>query len=297
MQSVLLPKYHTLQQELSQNGFVKISFLDADQLAVLLKHYKEYLETDMPFSNGIHMSTWMSDVNKKLTLRNTIEKVLKKSFDHYFTDYKVTNTTFIIKKKHKTSNFPLHQDWSFVDEEKYEALNLWIALQDTTIHNGGLYVIPGSHKLPNKIRGAGMLSIDYSPSHKQLKPYLEPVSLKAGQALLFYYAVIHGSPNNNSRSDRVILSTSVMPEQAPMLVNYYNPTQNTTEQYAMPDDFVYLYDDIKTQSTTQPPRGILINTIPYKKYEANVREIVGLIPPHFNNPVKIFLNTLKAKLS
>lgn len=297
MQSVLLTKYHTLQQELSQNGFVKISFLDADQLAVLLKHYKEYLETDMPFSNGIHMSTWMSDVNKKLTLRNTIEKVLKKSFDHYFTDYKVTNTTFIIKKKHKTSNFPLHQDWSFVDEEKYEALNLWIALQDTTIHNGGLYVIPGSHKLPNKIRGAGMLSIDYSPSHKQLKPYLEPVSLKAGQALLFYYAVIHGSPNNNSRSDRVILSTSVMPEQAPMLVNYYNPTQNTTEQYAMPDDFVYLYDDIKTQSTTQPPRGILINTIPYKKYEANVREIVGLIPPHFNNPVKIFLNTLKAKLS
>ncbi|MFN8236832.1 MAG: phytanoyl-CoA dioxygenase family protein [Chitinophagales bacterium] len=297
MQSVLLPQYHDIQQELSQNGFVKISFLDAEQLSSLRTHYNEYLEMDTPFINGIHMSTWMSDIKKKLLLRDSIEKILKKSFDQYFTDYKVSNTTFIVKKKHKVSNFPLHQDWSFVDEEKFEALNVWIPLQDTTIYNGGLYVIPGSHKLSNKVRGAGMLSVDYTPYHKQLKPYLTPVSLKAGEALLFYYAVIHGSPDNKQASDRVIVSTSVMPLQAPMIVNYYNQQQHTTEQYAMPDDFVYLYDDIKTQSTTQPPKGMLINSFPYKKYEVSVKEIAGLIPPSFKNPVRLFFNTLKAQLS
>lgn len=296
MISVLKSKFKNEINHLQQNGFVVIPFVNKFDLDALNILYKEYIDTDIPFTNGVHMTTWISNIEKKIQIKNKIENILRANFEQYFYKYKLTNTTFIIKKKHKISNFPLHQDWSFVDENKYEALNIWIALQDTNQANGGLYVLQGSHNLPNKIRGVGKLNIDYYPYFDKLKPYLTSINLKAGEGILFYYSLIHGSPNNTLHKNRVVISSSILPKTAPIIINYLNEESQTIEQYKMEDDFIYFYNDIKKECTYQP-NGKLIHTIPFQNTDINVEYLLKYTSTRPKNFILQKLNKLKTMLS
>lgn len=249
-------------QHLSEYGFVVIDFLNPTEVGDLRNHFTRNREKIAPYYyNGIHMTTWIADNHFKLTLKEELEKLILKPCSIIFDNYKLLNTTYIIKKKHQVSNFPIHQDWSFVDETKNEALNLWIALQDTTVHNGGLYIIKGSHKLNNVIRGSGKLSFDFEQYRKNLTNYLTPIQVKAGQAVIFYYSLIHGSPPNLTNQPRLVVATTVLPEEAEIILNYYNEEQRRLEQYRMEDDFIYKYKNIREESTARPPHGTLINVV------------------------------------
>ena len=89
-------------------------------------------------------------------------------------------------------------------------LQVFVALEDHTLENGPLLVIPGSHKL-------GLLEhediVNTNLSHKRrvkfeyLKPAaydlgIKPIELKAGSAVAFNHLLIHSSASNNSLKSR-----------------------------------------------------------------------------------------------
>jgi ectoine hydroxylase-related dioxygenase (phytanoyl-CoA dioxygenase family) len=72
---------------------------------------------------------------------------------------------------------PLHQDPTFVDETLYRTVGLWVPLVDTVPENGGLVVVPGSHRFNRGPRAVGA-PFPYRALESSLRRLLRPVPLQ-----------------------------------------------------------------------------------------------------------------------
>jgi ectoine hydroxylase-related dioxygenase (phytanoyl-CoA dioxygenase family) len=161
------------------------------------------------------MTSWHNDIDYKLALKVKLENMMASACDRIFSNYRMLTPQFVIKQSEKGC-FPMHQDWSIVDESKYVSFILWIPLHDVDETNGAVWAIKKSHLLNRKIRGSGYLFPNYSTiNSKDIEPYITKYKIKAGEALIFYHSTIHGSPNNFSNSNREALQVSIIPKSAP----------------------------------------------------------------------------------
>ena len=100
-----------------------------------------------------------------------------------------------------------HQDYSYWTRTKPVAhLTCWCGLDDSTVENGCLQYVPGSHRwgLLDKPELAGnMMGImDYLTSHQQKEFKPIPVETKAGEAIFHHPLTLHGSGENKSSQPR-----------------------------------------------------------------------------------------------
>lgn len=99
-----------------------------------------------------------------------------------------------------------HQDYSYwTRTQPMQHLTCWIGLDDSTVDNGCLQYIPGSHKwdlLPITGLAGDMDAIREVLSDEQWEQFQNPVpvELKAGQAAFHHPLLVHGSYEN--RTDR-----------------------------------------------------------------------------------------------
>lgn len=240
---------------LKKDGVIQIPFLDDFALQKIKSLYANEHPTGAPssFFEGIHMTIWDSNNDYKLKIKTELETILEPYFDSVFTNYRAICQQFIIKLPGKETTFPVHQDWSIVNEKDYFSLNIWIPLQDVDEKNGAMWIVKGSHKLNQPIRGAGSLFPNYFPLLDEMRPYMSSYSMKAGEALIFYHSTIHGSPYNSSKEPRITIQTSIIPKQAPLEIYFQPPGQQQIEVHHPADDFYFHYDDLRTKSTLNGP--------------------------------------------
>ncbi len=108
-----------------------------------------------------------------------------------------------------------HQDYSYWTRTKPLAhLTCWIGLDDSTMANGCLHYVPGSHHwnlLPITGLAGDMDAIQAALSEEQWKQFQKhvPVELKAGQCVFHHPLTIHGSFENSTPNPRraVVLNT------------------------------------------------------------------------------------------
>lgn len=100
---------------------------------------------------------------------------------------------------------PSHQDMPYWPFEPYEMVSAWIALDDSTIENGCVRHIAGSHKLgilphaPSGVVG-NSLSVMDDPRLKALPEC--PVEVRRGSCILHHCLTVHRSEPNRSPSPR-----------------------------------------------------------------------------------------------
>lgn len=107
------------------------------------------------------------------------------------------------------------------DHKEYFVLTVWVAFTDTTIKNGCMKVMPGSHKdawffdesLEHKFQGEGEVDTnsgfygyswenlkvdkDWSPNEENARS----LEMKAGQFIIFTSKCLHGSHPNQTKDD------------------------------------------------------------------------------------------------
>jgi ectoine hydroxylase-related dioxygenase (phytanoyl-CoA dioxygenase family) len=98
-----------------------------------------------------------------------------------------------------------HQDYSYwTRTQPMQHLTCWIALDDSTIDNGCLYYVPGSHKwqlLPITGLAGDMNEIMTVLNDEQKEAFRPvPIEIKRGQCSFHHPLTVHGSYEN--RSDR-----------------------------------------------------------------------------------------------
>ncbi|MFF0225467.1 phytanoyl-CoA dioxygenase family protein [Streptomyces sp. NPDC004629] len=118
-------------------------------------------------------------------------------------DVKAMQSMLFIKSEGKPGQ-AWHQDEFFIPTRDRSLTAAWIALDDATVENGCLWVLPGSHR-------PGVLYPDrehHDPRYDCTVelygfPYAEadavPVEMPAGSVLLFHGYLLHKSPPNSGR--------------------------------------------------------------------------------------------------
>jgi ectoine hydroxylase-related dioxygenase (phytanoyl-CoA dioxygenase family) len=102
-----------------------------------------------------------------------------------------------------------HQDEIYIPTRDRSLVGAWIALDDATIENGCLWVIPGSHRAgylyPQRPHG-NPAEFDFAQESHGFDESLEvPVEVKAGTVVFFNGYLLHRSRKNRSSMFRRVL--------------------------------------------------------------------------------------------
>src|SRR5579859_3545467 len=95
----------------------------------------------------------------------------------------------------------LHQDNFYLKVEPGTCIAAWVALDPAERENGGLEVVPGTHKMDIFCPEQADATVSFTKEYVPVPPGLEkvPVDLAPGDVLFFNGQLVHGSPPNNSR--------------------------------------------------------------------------------------------------
>lgn len=122
------------------------------------------------------------------------------------------HTKMLVKPPEKGAPFPMHQDYPYFPHERHTVVAASVHLDDTTLENGCLRVVPRSHK-QGPLEATG-------ESHTLDVPLEDgtPLPAQAGDVVFFNYLTIHGSGVNGSdRPRRNVLFQYRDPEDPPLL--------------------------------------------------------------------------------
>ncbi len=214
-----------IQCSFEESGFIKIPLLADHEVQELVKFANESLHQPRPvigFAEKLsyYISIFDRNADHKQTVNNLIGQLVQSKLDNILVDYETFYSNFMIK--YPNNGFlECHQDFNLVDESIYTAFNLWCPLIDTTEHNGGLSFIPGSHKITNLYRGPNM-PFSFTSYNDLLVRKGVPLSVKAGECVIFDHKTIHFSTPNQSDQIRYAIQSVLKPVEAESLLYLYD---------------------------------------------------------------------------
>ncbi|HKO36105.1 MAG TPA: phytanoyl-CoA dioxygenase family protein [Pyrinomonadaceae bacterium] len=127
---------------------------------------------------------------------------------------------YIFKQPNIGGEVTCHQDATFLYTEPLRMVGLWFALEDATIENGCLWVIPGGHKLGLKSRFVRFNDLDALPDGRATAPpdqrtrfdvfddspwreeNLQPLEVEKGTLIVLHPKLPHLSRENRSPKSR-----------------------------------------------------------------------------------------------
>ena len=235
------------QKFFDEEGYVKLPVLEAAEIQLLLDYYKTLqLKDEAGF--GFHISM---DVKDKALVPKILEKIFEialPKLSTHFENAKPFVGSFVIKEPNPMGVVPVHQDWSFVeDEEQHCSVTCWVPLVDVNLENGALGIVRGSHNYFNSYRPSPSPQVPSPISEHMFTifPYLKLVEMKAGEALIFDNRTFHGSPPNSSSAARIAFGIGFTQNDAKLSHYYLKPDgkKDTIMKYDIDTSFFYKYEN------------------------------------------------------
>lgn len=234
------PVFFDLQNNLllQKQGFVVIPLLDEKEIDLLLNEHKKI---EPQKTEAFYTSIWHNDENYREKVNDLISSIIPRKLSNILIDYKPVFANFMIKKAQVKSFLDFHQDWTFVDESKYVALNVWIPLIDTNKNNGALQVVKGSHHFNIPYRGRNIEGPYWHLSKYIRMFFAKLLVVPKGHAVIFDEKLIHGSFDNLSQNDRIAVSNVMIPQESQMLHFFKTEPGDTIQKIQVERDFFTRY--------------------------------------------------------
>ena len=250
-----------IQRAASQNGFAVIDAnldKEIEQLYTYISNHFKLSTTDF------YYSLIAQPYETNIKVQDALQSILGAFFDSHFEDYRILNTSFLAKPAETKKEFLLHQDWCYTDEKHYSAYNIWIPLDDVDENNGAMFFLPESQMWFENYR-SGSLHSSRITSGARLREHLQTVPLKKGQVLLFNPAVFHGSHPNYTKQNRLVVTSTVLPLEAPFL--YFDKKEDEDEVAVFDVDRDTFLRDLERlafggKPTSQPVRSLKYSHVP-----------------------------------
>lgn len=168
----------------------------------LNSNFIEKMSGNSDYLSNVHViSKTVYDAVTAEPIKNAIGKILGENF-------LLWKASFVQKRPNEISdNIHWHQDSFYRQMHPYNALVVWLALDDATIQNGCVEVLPGTHwhDVPHVKLGGGYFPFGADPNHFDSKASTEKLICKAGQFFIFNERIIHKSEVNRSNEKRIAL--------------------------------------------------------------------------------------------
>jgi len=165
-----------------------------------------------------------------------------------------------IRKQPQTGEVPLHQNWAFADERKCCTVSIWCPLVDSTVENGTLQVVPGSHKRFGEIRGPMVPWELENIKQEIIEKYLVPLETKAGDCVILDDSIVHYSALNHTGGLRLAIQLICIPAEFDSWHYFMNPSESTTKVDVLKAD-VDFYMQFNPWKIPENPQKI--NTIQF----------------------------------
>lgn len=228
-----------LERQFNVNGYVKVPFLNTEEVESLKKAFFDSIaESGGPKTSGDVDYRTQSLITYDFTFidKNTeykkkvfdiITAVFQKKADNYLANYKPLIANYI-RKKHGGGEVPMHQNWAFVDEEKYTSVSIWVPLVDSDVDNGTLQLVNGSQKRFGKIRGP-MIPWELDGIKQNIREnHLTPMNIKAGEGIILDDSIVHYSAINKTEGLRLAIQLIMIPESAGSIHYHFDRENNTS---------------------------------------------------------------------
>lgn len=230
-----------LRKRLHEEGYAVVPLVDSDTIASLLALFHQHHRFSGK-AGGMFYSVYSEDTGYRKLVHAAIEAILQPVLNKILDNYKVVLNSFIVKAPGPQSEFYLHQDSTGTDEFLYSTLSIWLPLHDIDETNGAMCVIPKSHKLFSPYRGISFKA-PFENAVQTARRFLQPVYLKAGEAILFDNRILHNSMQNKSSKARVVVMSASLPKNAPLMVCYKNALQPNTKIELIQQNEDYLFEN------------------------------------------------------
>lgn len=204
-------------QALDAQGYVVVPLLDGSAVRRLQQLYRDCAPP------GGATDLWESSRHHPYALNRRINTALRAEVAAAGTELFARGTTvyggsFMVKGRRDSTMLALHQDWSVVDERAHTSLFVWCALDSIDARNGGLFVLPGSHRFFEGLRSGTYPSDRFHLTVAEHR-YVVDLALAPGQAVLYFDRLFHGSYANQGAADRVVATARLTGPHAPL--RYY----------------------------------------------------------------------------
>lgn len=225
-------KHNEWQAFFNENGFVKLPLLTVAEVNQLKSFYelvkKEHEAIDIPFVSTSHSNNADLIARVNASILEVIQTPILKIVDNS----EIIFSNFLLKKNGAETGTGAHQDLTMVDEQKYLSFSVWIPLEDTNPLNGCLKILAKSHKFDISIRPNSSSYWKYKKVSQLIERDMLSVHAKAGEAVIFSHATIHGSHPNLGRKHRLACVVSLYPKEA-TLYNYFLKENHILQKYEM----------------------------------------------------------------
>ena len=254
-----------LNEKLRKEGIVKFNLASVEMAKACEKKLRSLIpDYDRDIGEHFYGSVSLSEKTIKEAVHREMSALLTPYLASILEGHKLLTYFYLVKVVGDKSELKIHQDWSIVDERSYRAYNLWIPLTDSTVQNGTIYALKGSHQFPLNIRGAN-IPPKYLEHYEVAKQQMEAIEVKLGEALIFDSRLIHFSPPNQSASPRTAVINNIIPKKAETysFCGEESNGQLKVKQYRVPEDLFIHYDDFVHQKDLPNPVGSLVGYIDY----------------------------------
>lgn len=252
---------------LARQGYVAFPLLDAEEVAGLRAFFMTH-QPEVP--DRFYASVHNPHVDGRMQMDAELQRVVGTCILRVLDAAEPLGGSFIAKPAGSGGILPPHADWNIVDERQWRSYNLWIPLVDTTVENGAVHVVPGSHTWLDSYRGPGIPN-PFEPHRETLWKAMQPLELRAGTALLYDHRLLHASPANQTDTVRLACVLGVKPKAAAL--RYYRGEGGLVREYAANGAF-YLAQNPEDGPGELPLLGVVTDRLP-EVSEADLRKWLG----------------------
>lgn len=238
------------QKQFEEDGYIIVPFLSPEDVQTLID-FKNGTKPDNRFNTNAEDATYHftfldTNIDYKKEVFNTVMRYFQPALDRYMIDYQPLIVNFVLKDP-GYGEVPVHQNWSFVDEQKFRSFSVWVPLIDTNKENGTLEVIPGTHTQNFYYAKRSPWIPWYFKDFSEfvIKEYHRPLDVKAGHAVIFDDSLIHYSTPNSSDKQRVVIQNIIIPKETDAVHYYVDPARPEVLQVMTVDKEFYLDYDMR----------------------------------------------------
>jgi non-haem Fe2+, alpha-ketoglutarate-dependent halogenase len=198
-----------------ENGYLSpIRVLSTDEAGGIRERIDAFEANAGPLAGKLRQKshllfTWLNDLIGHDRILDAVEDIIGP-------DILCWGTSFFIKEPRNPSFVSWHQDSTYWGLEPADIVTAWIAISDSTVENGAMRVVPGSHTMaqvphrdtfrPDNLLSRGqeiMVDVDAAKA--------DTLVLQAGEMSLHHVRLIHGSDPNPSDQRRIGFAIRYLP--------------------------------------------------------------------------------------
>lgn len=203
------------QRDFCRDGYTVVRLLSSEKAAALaanlpaIRPALDFRPNSSTLDHAYHVSLLDPDLDYRGAAWALVRDVLRDPLDSVLTGYRMLTGGLLVKPA-GAAPLPMHRDWTMLSDVDQVALNVWCPLIDVDENNGGLALLPGSHRLVPNVEAAHVRPF-FADYGDLLADFSVSLPLAAGEAVIFDYRTIHGSRANRSAQPRPAISSACIP--------------------------------------------------------------------------------------